>query len=114
MVVVALAATLFPARVRAQVDFRALRTSTSIQLDGRLSEAEWARADSITDFRQRDPAQGQPGSERTVVRVLATPDGLAVGWWCYDRDPSRIVRAASGLMRSTSASPASISTPASR
>lgn len=93
VVVVALAAALFPARVRAQVDFRALRTSTSIQLDGRLSEAEWARADSITDFRQRDPAQGQPGSERTVVRVLATPDGLAVGWWCYDRDPSRIVRA---------------------
>jgi len=34
-------------------------------------------ADSITAFTQRDPAEGQPGTERTVVRILAASDGLS-------------------------------------
>jgi len=71
---------------------RALRVRTAIVLDGLLTEPEWARADSITDFRQRDPQEGAPASERTVVRLLATPEGLAIGWWCYDRAANRIVR----------------------
>jgi len=79
-------------RAAAQSDARALRTSNRITLDGRFSEPDWARADSITDFRQRDPEEGAPASERTVVRLLATPDGLAVGWWCADRQPDQIVR----------------------
>ncbi|MBY0492186.1 MAG: carbohydrate binding family 9 domain-containing protein [Gemmatimonadaceae bacterium] len=74
------------------VDFRVTRSPVNIRLDGKLDEAAWFSADSITDFRQRDPQEGAPGSERTVVRVLATPAGLAVGWWCYDREPARIVR----------------------
>ncbi len=71
---------------------RALRVPRAIVLDGQLSEPEWSRADSITDFRQRDPQEGAATSERTVVRLLATPAGLAIGWWCYDREPQRIVR----------------------
>lgn len=88
---VALAAA--PGRAGAQATpTRALRTTRPITLDGQFTEPEWARADSITDFRQRDPEEGAPASERTVVRLLATPQGLAVGWWCYDREPRRIVR----------------------
>ncbi len=71
---------------------RAFRTATRIELDGRFDEAEWALADSIDDFTQRDPDEGKPASERTVVRMLATPAGLAIGWWCYDREPALIVR----------------------
>lgn len=71
---------------------RVLRTSRLIRLDGELTEPEWLQADSITDFLQRDPQEGQPASERTVVRLLATPNGLAIGWWCYDRQPELIVR----------------------
>ena len=85
-------AALCPLVAGAQPDFRARRTREAIILDGRLTEALWAQADSITDFRQRDPREGAPATERTVVRLLATPAGLAVGWWCYDRDPARIVR----------------------
>lgn len=73
-------------------DYRVHRTTRVIALDGRLNEAEWALADSITDFRQRDPNEGAPSTERTVVRVLATPVGMAVGWWCYDSDAANIVR----------------------
>jgi Domain of unknown function (DUF5916) len=88
-----------PAAVAAQraltvngVDHRVYRTSRSITLDGRFTEADWAQADSITDFRQKDPVEGAPSTERTVVRLLATPTGLAIGWWCYDSDAANIVR----------------------
>lgn len=54
-------------------------TRDPLKLDGRLDEAAWARADSIDDFRQSDPAEGEPASERTVVRFLAARDGLWVG-----------------------------------
>jgi len=64
-----------------------------LKLDGRLDEAAWARADSIDDFRQRDPVEGAPASERTVVRFVAADDGLWVGFHAYDRDPGRILHA---------------------
>jgi hypothetical protein len=59
-------------------------------LDGHLNEPVWSRADSITQFTQRDPAEGEPASERTVVRFLGTDAGLWVGLWAYDRDPAGI------------------------
>ena len=62
----------------------------ALTLDGRLDESSWAAADSITDLRQRDPAEGAPGSERTVVRLLADSRGVWIGVWAYDRDPGSI------------------------
>jgi hypothetical protein len=46
----------------------------------------------VTDFRQKEPTEGGQPSVRTVVRMLATPAGLALGWWCYDHDPAAIRR----------------------
>lgn len=68
-------------------------TRDPLTLDGRLDEAAWARADSIDDFRQSDPAEGEPASERTVVRWIAARDGLWVGVHAYDREPDRILHA---------------------
>ena len=65
----------------------------AMRLDGVPDEAAWLTADSITAFTQRDPAEGQPSTERTVVRILAGPDGLWVAFWCFDRHPEGIVRA---------------------
>jgi hypothetical protein len=76
----------------ASVAPRVARSDASITLDGRFTEAVWKAADSVTAFTQRDPAEGEPVSERTVVRFVATPDGLAIGVWAYDRDPSGIRR----------------------
>ena len=64
-----------------------------LRLDGALDEAAWASADSVADFTQRDPTQGAPASERTVVRFVGTPEGLWVGVWADDRDPRGIRRA---------------------
>ena len=64
-----------------------------LKLAGRRAEAAWARADSIDDFRQSDPAEGEPATERTVVRLLSARDGLWIGVHAYDREPGRILHA---------------------
>lgn len=61
-------------------------TSANVRLDGKLDEPDWALADSITDFKTKEPTEGGTPSERTVVRLLATPAGLVIGWWNYDHD----------------------------
>ncbi|HEY5492232.1 MAG TPA: DUF5916 domain-containing protein [Gemmatimonadaceae bacterium] len=68
-------------------------TRDQLQLDGRLSEPAWQRADSIDDFRQFEPVEGNPATERTVVRFLSTPQGLWIGIHAYDREPQRILHA---------------------
>ena len=69
---------------------RVLVTGVPITLDGHLVEPVWFVADSIIEFTQREPEEGQPATERTVVRFLARPDGLYIGLWAYDREPGAI------------------------
>jgi hypothetical protein len=71
---------------------RLRRIAASPLLDGVPDEPMWLAADSVTEFTQRDPDEGRPASERTVVRLLATEEGLWVGVWAYDRTPERIRR----------------------
>lgn len=71
---------------------RAGRAAPGMRLDGVPDEAAWASADSITTLTQREPREGAPASHRTVVRVLAAPEGVWVAFWCYDPDSSGIVR----------------------
>src|SRR5207237_461401 len=55
-------------------------------------EPFWAAADSIDDFRQREPLEGSPATERTVVRVAHDADALYIVVRCYDSN-MRSVRA---------------------
>src|SRR5579862_6891634 len=50
----------------------------------------WATADSTSDLRQRDPAEGAPASERTVVKVLRDHDALYVRIRAWDSDAAHI------------------------
>lgn len=63
---------------------RARRTSQPIQLDGRLTEAEWAGAPVTDSFTQIDPDEGQVASQRTEVRVLYDETFLYVGARLHD------------------------------
>lgn len=93
--VLALQALAAPALLLAQDNqsrVRATRITGHISLDGMLDEPDWARADSIYDFRQQEPVEGAQPSERTVVRVLYGREGLYIGIWAYDREPHRLVR----------------------
>ena len=66
-------------------------TTTPPIVDGRLDDDAWSLGAPITDFFQREPAEGEPVSERTEVRILADGEALYVGAWLYDRSADQIV-----------------------
>src|SRR3990172_3503002 len=82
-----------PARTPAAAPARFSWALGGLRRDGLLDEPAWQRADSITDFTQRDPREGEPASERTVVRLVGTAEGLWVGLWAYEAEPVEIRRA---------------------
>jgi hypothetical protein len=61
-----------------------------IRVDGRLDEAAWSRAATLTGFTQSRPAEGTPASEATEVRVFYTPRDLYIGIRARAGDPSSI------------------------
>ena len=69
-----------------QASYVVRRTREPIRLDGRLTEAIWRQADSIADFRQREPVEGAPATERTVVKLVRDAEHLYIGVRAYDRD----------------------------
>ena len=66
---------------------RAVRAQTAIDVDGRLDEPVWVEAPPITEFIQEDPAEGEPGTERTEFRVAYDDDAIYIGAMLYDRSP---------------------------
>ena len=62
-----------------------------INFDGRLDEPEWAAAQRISSFTQRELDLGQPITERTEVAILIDNEFLHIGVWCYDREPDKII-----------------------
>jgi len=63
----------------------------SPKLDGTLDDPLWQRAIPVSDFRQREPHEGQPATEKSEVRVLYTRHAVYLGIHCYDSQPSRII-----------------------
>jgi hypothetical protein len=68
-------------------------SSGPVHLDGVLDEPAWRAAESVSDFTQLDPAEGEPVTERTVVRLLGTAEALYVGLLAHDSVPAEIGRA---------------------
>ncbi len=75
----------------ANKEIRALFTEETIEIDGRLNEENWARAQVIDDFVQQFPDEGKPISERTEVRILYDAEKLYIAFECYDSHPEKIV-----------------------
>src|SRR5467141_2852469 len=78
--------------VAQRTTIRATAIRTPVTLDGGLDEPFWTTTDSIHDFRQREPIEGSPATERTVVKVAHDADALYIAVRCYDSD-ARGVRA---------------------
>jgi hypothetical protein len=68
----------------------AARRNGSIQIDGRLDESAWQAATPVTEFRQLDPNEGQPASERTEARILFDDAAIYVGMRLFDSEPQKI------------------------
>lgn len=71
---------------------RAYHAETAPTIDGRLDEPVWKAADVAGNFRQIEPTEGAPASERTEVRVLYDNTSLYVGVRLYDSEPGKIVK----------------------
>lgn len=69
----------------------ATSVSGVLTLDGRLEEPAWDTAQAVTSFRQRDPHEGQPSTESTVVKLLYDEAHLYVGARLLDSEPGRIL-----------------------
>ena len=69
----------------------ATRVDHAPKLDGTLNDTLWESAKPITDFRQREPREGELPTEKTEVRILYTRHGVYFGIHCYDSEPSRIM-----------------------
>jgi hypothetical protein len=60
----------------------AVRVEHPPRIDGTLKDPIWQQADPITDFRQREPFEGQPATEKTEVRVVYTRNEIYFGINC--------------------------------
>ena len=69
---------------------QAVRTKTPVQVDGVLSEDVW-KSDGFTGFRQSDPEDGAPASEKTIVWVAFDQGNIYVAARLYDSSPEGII-----------------------
>ncbi|MCH2382238.1 MAG: carbohydrate binding family 9 domain-containing protein [Pedosphaera sp.] len=78
-----------PAKPRPSVT--ALRVEQPPVIDGALDEDAWQKAPAAGDFKQYEPKDGVPMTERTEFRILYSDEALYIGIWCYDSEPNKIL-----------------------
>src|SRR5712691_3657895 len=61
----------------------AVRVDRAPKLDGTLADPLWQSAKVVTDFRQREPNEGEPSTEKTEIRILYTRHAVYFGIHCY-------------------------------
>ena len=69
----------------------AWRAEQAITIDGILDEPVWQQAEPLTGFVQAEPLEGQPASERTVVRLLYDDEAVYVGVMLESSDSGQII-----------------------
>jgi len=82
------------ARIGAQESLRtmkAVRVDRAPKLDGTLDDGLWQQATPSSNFRQREPFEGQTPTEKTEVRILYTKHEIFFGITCFDSLPKGIV-----------------------
>ena len=67
------------------------RTPQPPRLDGVLNEEEWRSAAVIQDFIQQEPSEGDPATERTVVRLMYDERALYIGVEASDSIPNGVI-----------------------
>ena len=69
----------------------AVPSGSPIVLDGRFNEEVWQQAPAISEFQQREPAEGQAPTHRTEARMAYDDAALYVAVRAYDTDADAIV-----------------------
>ena len=63
---------------------KAVARQGQITIDGRLDEGAWSAAQPATGFKQSEPNDGQPATQRTEVRFIFDDDALYIGARMFD------------------------------
>ena len=70
---------------------RAVRVPNgSVRLDGQLEETAWSQAPPVTDFVQKEPAEGASPTEAMEVRFVYDDSAIYVGARMYSNNPQAI------------------------
>jgi hypothetical protein len=64
--------------------------ASAVRIDGELDETDWAAAEPITAFVQRDPDEGAAPTHRTEARVLFDSEAVFIAVKAFDSDPDQI------------------------
>ncbi len=75
----------------AQDRIRITPSQEPITLDGLLAEPSWAQAQVLADFRQRDPHEGEPATEKTEIRIVLHQKAIYIAVMCNDSHPDLLV-----------------------
>ncbi|MCY3724360.1 MAG: DUF5916 domain-containing protein [Candidatus Poribacteria bacterium] len=70
---------------------KAHRTYESIEIDGDLTEDDWKHAESIDEFVQIEPYEGEVSSQPMEVRILYDTENIYFGFTCFDSEISKLV-----------------------
>ena len=69
----------------------AIRINQPINIDGKLDEGIWKDSKEITGFIQRNPDEGKPATEKTIVKILYDDDAIYIGARMFDNSPDSII-----------------------
>jgi hypothetical protein len=90
------ASNIFPSRDTLQIKNKdailiAEKLNSPIDIDGQLSETVWHNGNTFENFFQRDPEEGAPASERTIIKLAYDEKYLYLGAVMYDSAPDSIM-----------------------
>ena len=66
-------------------------TGASPEVDGVLDDEIWKNAPLHEGFRQREPDEAKPATERITFQIAYDDEALYFGVMCYDSEPDKIV-----------------------
>jgi len=69
------------------IKIQAHKAEGKIIIDGKLDEKDWELAQSIEEFTQVEPFQGQKPHYKTRVKILYDSENLYIGAYCEDSIP---------------------------
>lgn len=67
-------------------------TKTDIEIDGKLNEPTWLKANWQDDFLQYEPVEGKASSQKTDFAILLDENYIYVGFKAWDTSPDSIVQ----------------------
>ncbi|MCX6568660.1 MAG: DUF5916 domain-containing protein [Candidatus Aminicenantes bacterium] len=82
--------SILPASAPGGEFFKPPRTDVPPAIDGRLDDAVWRDAPSLSAFKTFIPDFGREPSERTVAYMAYDAENLYFAFKCYDREPDKI------------------------